>query len=483
MTITGALIFFSLAWAVPLASTASAQQRPSPDLCIGCIQIRVGPPIVLRGPAPDEIDAPFSQIKLRSGQFRGFTANGTTYAVDGSTPYSMGGPRRAVIGPGPKGSISDCGNWLTGTVQKEGKLYGFLHNEQACDYRENQTRKSMSIATSVDEGLTWTILGPIISGSDVLTPGRSTGVGDCTAVDGQDGYLYAYCLRLSDWKTIVARAPAADPLPGRWVEWDGAGWSVPALGGSGASIGAVGVSAAYWAEQNAILLIGGNSALGLSLSVDKLQFKPLAEPLINSDGNDWNRPAATHLYAYPNLLGDDGTNRISNQARLTYTYLPPGEDFSQRYLVMHDVRLTIGRVPVAQQVGVALTRWINNADGRRWTTTAPPIEDRSARAYRHEMQLGYLMTAAPALPSHKLEECVGDQLGGRDHMLATDGGCSVGRYRHYRTAGFAYRDRQPGTIPLYSCVAPSDHRHFSSTDPACEKLGVQERRLGFILSR
>ena len=340
----------------------------------------------------------------------------------------------------------------------------------------------MAIATSADDGLSWTNLGTIISGSDVLTPGQSTGVGDCTAVDGNDGYLYAYCLRLSDWKTIVTRAPVADPLPGRWLEWDGAGWNVPALGGTGASIGADGVSAAYWADQKVVVLIGLSSSLGLSLSSDKVHFSPLAEPLIKYDANDWQRPAATDLYAYPNLLGDDGSNKISNQARLTYTYLAPGDDFSQRYLVMHDVWLTMESNPVSPQVGVALTRWIKDADRRRWATTGPPIENRSARAYRHEMQLGYVMTAAPPQPSQKLEECVGGEPGG-SHMLAVDGGCAAGGYRHHRTAGFIYRDRQPDTIPLYSCATADSHDHFASSDPACENLGVQERRLGFMLSR
>ena len=37
----------------------------------------------------------------------------------------------------------------------------------------------------------------------VLSPG---GAGDCTIVDGEDGYFYAYCLRARDWRTIVARA-------------------------------------------------------------------------------------------------------------------------------------------------------------------------------------------------------------------------------------------------------------------------------------
>src|SRR5690606_27499761 len=92
-------------WSVPVA----AQSIP----CIECISVRVGPPVVVRGPFPDELDAPFTALKLSDGTIRAFTANGITFAVDGPSLWDLRGPRVPVLEPGPEGSINDCGRWLT----------------------------------------------------------------------------------------------------------------------------------------------------------------------------------------------------------------------------------------------------------------------------------------------------------------------------------------------------------------------------------
>ena len=190
------------------AVVAPAMAADTP--CLDCLQVRVGPPIVVRGPFPDELDAPFTALKLADGSFRGFSANGATYAIEGATLSDMGGQRQAVLEPGPSGSRSECGRWLTSTMRSGDKVVGLVHQESACDYGRGQTDKSMAIATSTDDGLTWTDLGTVITGQDAPQAGKITGEGDCTMVDGLDGYLYAYCLRNSDWQTIAARAPADD---------------------------------------------------------------------------------------------------------------------------------------------------------------------------------------------------------------------------------------------------------------------------------
>jgi hypothetical protein len=112
--------------------TSSAAQPQS--LCAECLSIRIGPPRVVRGPSGQESDAPFVVIKLRDGTFRGFTSNHRTYAVDGATPVDMGGTKRVVMQPGRKGTLSDCGNWLTGIIPVDGKLIGLVHGESDCDY-------------------------------------------------------------------------------------------------------------------------------------------------------------------------------------------------------------------------------------------------------------------------------------------------------------------------------------------------------------
>ena len=123
-------------------------------------------------------------------------------------PSTWAGAKRVVMQPGRKGTLSDCGNWLTGVLPIDGKLVGLVHGESDCDYDKGRTHKAMAIATSADEGLTWTFLGAIITHTDAATAGKMTGEGDCTMADGGDGFLYVYCLRPVDWTITASRARA-----------------------------------------------------------------------------------------------------------------------------------------------------------------------------------------------------------------------------------------------------------------------------------
>ena len=88
-------------------------------------------------------------------------------------------------------------------------------------------------------------------------------------------------------------------------------------------------------DAGVVLLLGTtNSGLQLSISKDKVDFDTLAAPLILYDESDWKRPAATELYAYPSLIARQGLNDISGKFLLAYMYIPPGQDFTQRYLVL-----------------------------------------------------------------------------------------------------------------------------------------------------
>jgi hypothetical protein len=469
--------------ALGIASDAGSQ--PSPDPCPTCVSIRVGRPLVARGPSGpkgDEADVVLSVIKLRDGRFRAFSGNTIVYAIDGDTPWAIGGPARPVLGPGPKGSTSECGNWFSSVVPDGDKLVALVHNEQACNYRDNQTHKSMSVGISTDQGLSWNILGPILSGIEEPQKGKGSGEGDCTAVNGGDGYLYAYCLRVADWRTFVARAPLSDPAPGRWFKWDGTGWNVPGLRGHATPLaGPVGNSVAYWETGKRFFLLATRGSIWLSIGEDPLRFSTLAEPLLLYDSDSWQRPGPTDLYGYPSLMGEAGTNRLSDHFFLTYMYLPPGTDFTQRYIVMQDVWITRTSAPVAPQVGVALSRW-KKPDGALWTTTGPAIENGDRMAYSYDRQLGFLMTAPPSVPSVKLAECVGPSSGQPDYVLAEDGACSREGFRRLRSAGFVYRQERPGTVPLYRCIDPKGF-HFGSTDKACENRGSNQRLLGFMLAK
>ncbi len=479
--------------AIGAASSAAAQ-----TLCPECLAIRLGPPQIVRGPSGAsgmESDAPFVVIKKSDGGFRGFTSNARTFAIEGSSPIDMGGAKRVVMQPGRKGTLSDCGNWLTGVLPVDNKLVGLVHGESDCDYEKGRTHKAMAIATSADEGLNWQFLGAIITNTDKPTPGKMTGEGDCTLADGGDGYLYVYCLRPSDWKITVARAARGNIAPGQWMKWDGQkngqAWRIPALDRAGAPLaGFPGHSTAFYAPRKLMLLLAVSKSLTLSFAADKVNFTRVPAPLILYDSDEWNRPSPDALYAYPSLVGESGTNSIGERGWLTYAYVPPNEDFTQRYLIVHEIAIVPHATPPRRteatakaeapqgnpQVRVALARY-KAADGRRWTSVAPAIE-KGPRTFTLEKTLGDVMTAAPNAPSERIEECVPAAGGALEYRLSA-GACDTG-FRRTRTAGFVYREEQPGTAPLYMCVA-RDGKRFAATEETCEGLGTREKRLGWLL--
>lgn len=472
-----------VALAVLGASAAAEPAHASSEICVECLQVRVGPPVVVRGPFPDELDAPFTALKITDGTFRGFSANGSTYAIDGPTLWDMGGRRQEVLQAGAPGSVNDCGRWLTSLARSGDKILGLVHQEHACDYEQGRTEKSMAIATSSDDGLTWTDLGTVITGRDLTQPDGTTGEGDCTMVDGLDGYLYAYCLRNSDWQTIVARARASDPTD--WHKYYEGGWSEPGVGGKATAIGFVGTGAGYLNEPGWVAAVATDPWFGglrLSVSEDKVSFADLDEPLLTIDGSDWDRPTDTDLIAYGTILNpDNGSNAVNPQFLLSYIYVPPGKGFESRYLVYHDVSLSVEEEPVAIQVGMALTRWSDPERNNYVTSTGPLTGDRLA--YRRDTIVAYMLTSAPdGIASTKFAECSSDWPGHLDQMLAEDGSCELGGYTRERTAGWLYAAEQPGAVPVYRCVNEELQTHFASSAPDCEGLGAMEFLLGYGLA-
>ncbi|MBE7731474.1 sialidase family protein [Devosia faecipullorum] len=453
------------------------------EWCMECVSVRVGPPQVVRGPFPDEIDAPFSAVRLPDGTFRGFSANGHTYAIEGTSLSDMAGPRHSVLEEGDPGSLAECGRWLTSTIRSGAALLGMVHQERICDYGpDGQTDKSMAIALSRDDGLNWTDLGTVISGQDAPQRGRTTGEGDCTMLDGGDGYLYAYCLRNSDWQTIAARAPLSDPLD--WRKYHDGAWDEPGLGGKASAIGFVGPGAGLLLEQKLVVTVTPDpwfAGVRLSFSTDKVTFTDFLAPLLVIDGSDWERPADTELVAYANVLNPaDGGNEIDQNFVLSYLYVPAGKDFADRYLVLHDVTLSIHASPPPAPAGIALTRWSNAERSSYVSSTGPLTGDRAD--FQADGIIAYMLTQAPAdIASIRFAEC-GRDIGGRlDHLLADEGSCKRLGYKRERTAGWLFALEQSGTSPVYRCQDNASGAHFVSAQADCEGLGSMQALLGYGL--
>lgn len=449
------------------------------------LRIRVGLPRVVRGPSANMADNRFTEIQLPDGRFRGFDAHADTRIIDGKQPWDMGGPERTVLGPGMPGSPSSCGQWIQ-HVEADGKaLLAFVHDETGCQYQLGQTHKSMSLAISPDFGLTWKDEGQIITGTDSPTHRKNTGEGDCTFLNGEDGYYYAYCGRPRDGAVIAVRAPVLSPGPGHWVKFFQGKWSQPGKGGEATSLGkGLGTSAARWTTTGQTLLLGWvPGGMGLFFSSDHTTFKPLPEPLLAVDPGIWKRPAPSELIFYPVILDrKTGGNQLSNSWMLVYAYFQPSEGGNQKYLVFRDVDVFVSEEPVAAPVGVLLARWYNSALHDRWSTTAAVPGNYTA--YQLEARSGFLTTAAPSgKPSVELEDCVSQRPGHPDHLLAEKGFCEAHNYQRLRTAGWVYSQRQERTIPLYRCYNAREQSHFASNQADCERLGAMERLLGYALNK
>jgi hypothetical protein len=476
-----AQILFALAvnWYLPSAAAATVTDQP----CNSCIRIRVGLPHVVRGPAADMADNRFTEFQIAGGGFRGFDAHNDTRAIDGRSPSDMGGAERTVLRAGRPGTYDSCGQWLNHAERAGTTVLGFIHDETACKYQVGQTHKSMSLATSTDDGLTWNGLGQIITGTDAPTANKNTGEGDCTAINGEDGYYYAYCFRPRDGALIVARAPVSNPRPGNWMKFFQGSWEQPGLGGQATRlINGSGVSAARWTTTGQTVLTGWvHGGLGLFLSSDHTTLTPLPEPLLSVDPGEWKRPAPSELIFYPVILdATTGANQLSNSWMLVYAYMQPNEGGSQKYLVFRDVTVSTSDAPDTAQVGVLLARWYNAGLHDRWSTTAAvPGNDTT---YKLEARSGFLMTAAPAgKPSTEVEDCVSERPGHPDHLLAQKGFCEAHAYQRLRTAGWVYARQETNTQPLYQCYSDGEASHFASNRPDCEGKGRMETLLGYDL--
>lgn len=367
-------VVFFVAWILFSKPSDLTARSPKDSHCVACVKIPVGLPIVEQGPVPDKIDNVFTEIELPGRRFRGLTAASVTYAIDGANPMDMRGPLRPVLGRAPKGKYGESGKWINHAERGGNVVWAWVHDETGD--AKNQGLKSMSIAISKDGGLRWKDLGQIITGTDSLTRGRITGEGDCTAVNGGDGYYYAYCWRNTNGAEIVARAPVSDPRPGKWKKFYNGKWDQPGVRGESSGLPkGMGGTAARWTRNGEILWLGWmHGGMGLQFSKDEKTFTDFIqfpEPLMDLDSCTWNRPAPCEIVFYQDMLdAKTGGNQLSDSWFMAYMYLQPNEGFDQRYLVFRKVEVSIADAPVTPQVGILLARWYDAKLKDRWATTA-----------------------------------------------------------------------------------------------------------------
>lgn len=473
--------------------------------------VRVGRPLISLGPVADVLDTPYSTIPLISGGFRGFlSGGGGVHRVEGTDPWSMGGAQTLVLNAQPS-TYNACGLWMNGEkASASGSYFGLVHAETNCDYANNgQTHKSMALATSSDQGATWSLQGQIITSSQLPAIGTATGEGDCTWVNDAS-YLYAYCLNTADYGLFVARAPISNPAPGQWLKYFNGAWTEPGLGGQSSTLKYVNVdgsiadlhlgtgSVSTSTSPALTMLLNNDSVQGsrtgvtIAFSNDHLNFSKLAQPIMVTDGQEWLRDSSSHdLIAYPSAVSYEGGNQWSGRFLLTYTYVAPGSTFEQRYLVFRDVTLQLSSQAYdgsRSQVAVELSRWISTTGSPQeiWTTTAPVPGNYSSFSYMGG--LGYILTGPltgnSASPTVALEECTSLWPGNIDHLITFDGTCTSAGYKRLRTIGWVYTTNLPNTVPLYRCWSASVYRsHFISNQADCEGLGTMEFLLGYAEAR
>ena len=227
---------------------AAETARADSELCVECLQVRVGPPVVVRGPFPDELDATFSALKLPDGTFRGFSANGSTYAIDGPTLWDMDGQRQEVLQAGAPGSINDCGRWLTSLMRSGDKVLGLVHQERDCDYDQGRDRQVDGdrdlVAMTASPGPTWEPSSPERDSPqpDRDRPARATARWSTAATAISTPIACGIPTGRRSWRG----RRLSDPTD--WHKYYEGAWNEPGLGGKATAIGFLGPGAGYLME-------------------------------------------------------------------------------------------------------------------------------------------------------------------------------------------------------------------------------------------
>jgi len=148
-------------------------------------------------------------------------------------------------------SFLGCGLWWD---EENRMLYGLIHSEYAHNGQQGWCSKKTRLATSTDLGLTWTLVGDILTRA---LPNVEDYAGSCFEAgpadfdfyaDTRGGYFY-----VTSWNSFtpkqgklngftmyseVARCAIADRMaPGKWFKFCNGTWTEPGLGGKSSRLG------------------------------------------------------------------------------------------------------------------------------------------------------------------------------------------------------------------------------------------------------
>ncbi|MDQ3252811.1 MAG: hypothetical protein M3R15_02715 [Acidobacteriota bacterium] len=460
-----------------------SQQR----LCVGCLSFRIGKAVRVIGPRADVPDSPFVAFDTGVG-IRGYTANKFTYKIEGPNLESLRlNTTIPVIGAGSAGNFDECGAWLIGVDKQGARIHGWYHAEEKCNYSIEQTHKSVAYAYSEDWGLTF--IKPnypnnnVLSAAENSVQGRTTGQGDQTVIKFGKYYLM-YFLDNETYRTGVARSPISNcGLPGSWSKWHKGLFTEPGIRGKFTPLGLLGTSSSLYRDPSSnqayVALIGVDKWFGgfkMSLSSDGINFEQVQDPLLYVPQEEWVRDSNKgELLIYPSVVAPDANSSWRNSFYLFYTYLQPGEDFSNRYLIRRKVEVSSPGKLTSPQVKVELSSYYSTRRGRHWvTTTMVPDE------YTFEKRVGYVFTSFKR-GMQELQECYRPA---RDQHVVGISCSGIQNSKKLRTLGWIWAEQRAGTVPLYSCYKDSTEDHFVSALHKCENYQARtEFTLGYVLSQ
>lgn len=315
-------------------------------------------------------DTHISFLRANNGVEAYITSRVESYRFVGSSLEDLrpspasGNKAIPVLSPQGSGFASDytgLGDVLSGSVLPGHDAHfrlGFFHAEQ-CD-RSNYTA-SVGMATSSNDGRTWHIVGPVITGRR-LAPRCSqvTGAGQPAAIITQDRqYIYLY---YTDWPSspgatdvpaqiYVARAPLDQATnPAAYHKYDSGQWT-PGIGGdsspvisppSDSPLYAANVGVSYNTVLGRYLAtVEVNDGFGYATSVDGITWTPVTLFARFPFGQYPAKMGAT-WYSYPSLLDPTAPNdQVTGQNN--YLYYSEGiQGIEPHYMVRRSLTLVSG---------------------------------------------------------------------------------------------------------------------------------------------